>query len=147
MLSPLMKEIEKDLEKMEVKTMEEKTYKIIHKEELIGWFYVDATSEEEALEKFHMEVDEFDFSDMDLVDSEDIAVELENNSTHVQENNKYSINVGFINDDGISDETQIDVEKSTPEEENMEIINTILSLRKEMNIREVTYLKTVPYCE
>lgn len=129
--------------------MEEKTYKIIHKEELIGWYYIEATSEEEALQKFQFKAQncEIDFSDMELVDSEDIAIELENNSTHVQENNKYSINVGFINNDGISDETQIDVEKSTPEKENLEIISTILSLREEMNIREVTYLETVPYCE
>lgn len=28
------------------------TYKIIHREELIGWFYVEADSEEEALEEF-----------------------------------------------------------------------------------------------
>lgn len=52
-----------------------KTYRIIHKEELIGEFYVDAESEEDALEKYRSMVcnGEIDFSDMEMVDSEDKA--------------------------------------------------------------------------
>lgn len=50
-------------------------YKIIHREELVGWFYVHANSEEEALEKWNRKVNngEVDFSDLDLVDSSDTA--------------------------------------------------------------------------
>ena len=46
------------------------------KEELIGWFYVEANSEEEALEEWNFKVNngEIDFSDMDMVDSSDTAV-------------------------------------------------------------------------
>lgn len=52
------------------------TYKIIHKEELIGWFYVEANSEEEALEEFNFQVNDgqIDFSDMEMVESYDEAV-------------------------------------------------------------------------
>lgn len=52
------------------------TYKIIHKEELVGWFYVEADSEEEALDKFLLRASrgEIDFSDMDLIESSDEAV-------------------------------------------------------------------------
>lgn len=54
-----------------------KTYRIIHKEELIGEFYVDAESEEDALNEYRNRVcnGEIDFSDMEMVDSEDIAEE------------------------------------------------------------------------
>lgn len=50
-------------------------YKIIHREELVGWFYVHANSKEEALEKWNRKVNngEVDFSDLDLVDSSDTA--------------------------------------------------------------------------
>ena len=53
-----------------------KTYKIIHKEELVGWFYVEADSPEEAIEQWRYKVDngEVDFGDMEMVSSED-AVE------------------------------------------------------------------------
>lgn len=53
-----------------------KTYKIVHKEELVGWFYIEANSEEEALEEWNFKVNngEIDFSDMDMVDSSDTAV-------------------------------------------------------------------------
>lgn len=51
-------------------------YKIIHREELVGWFYVNANSEEEAIEEYHhmLSNGEIDFSDMEMVDSEDTAV-------------------------------------------------------------------------
>ena len=53
-----------------------KRYKIIHKEELVGWFYVEANSEEEALEEWNRKVSngEVDFSDMELLESFDSAV-------------------------------------------------------------------------
>lgn len=52
-------------------------YKIIHREELVGWFYVHANSKEEALEKWRNQVNngEIDFSDMEMVDSSEIATE------------------------------------------------------------------------
>ena len=52
------------------------TYKIIHREELIGWFYVEADSEEEALEEFSFQVNDgqIDFSDMEMIESSDEAV-------------------------------------------------------------------------
>ena len=51
-------------------------YKIVHREELIGWFYVEADSEEEALEKYEEQVNngQIDFSDMEMVNSEDTVV-------------------------------------------------------------------------
>lgn len=54
-----------------------KTYKIVHREELVGWFYVEAGSEEEALDKYHYMVSngDIDLSDMEMIDSEDIAEE------------------------------------------------------------------------
>lgn len=56
-----------------------KTYKIIHKEELVGWFYVEANSPDEALEEYRYKVDngKIDFSDMELINSEDVAEEME----------------------------------------------------------------------
>lgn len=56
------------------------TYKIIHKEVLEGWYYVEAESEEAALEEFQYQCGEgkIDFSDMEMVDSEDIAESLDN---------------------------------------------------------------------
>ena len=56
-----------------------KTYKIIHKEELVGWFYVEANSPDEALKEYRYQVDngKIDFSDMELIDSEDVAEEME----------------------------------------------------------------------
>lgn len=51
-------------------------YKIIHKEELIGWFYVEANSEKEALAEYEAMVNngEVDYSDMEMVDSSDEAI-------------------------------------------------------------------------
>ena len=53
-----------------------KEYKIIHKEELVGWFYVEADNAEEALDEYNRMVQngEIDFSDMEMVDSCDTAV-------------------------------------------------------------------------
>lgn len=52
------------------------TYKIVHKEELIGLFFVEANSEEEALEEFNFQVNDgqVDFSDMELVESSNEAI-------------------------------------------------------------------------
>ncbi len=57
-----------------------KTYRIIHKEVLTGWFYVNAESEEEALEEFRYQCGEgkIDFGNMDIVDSEDIVEPFNN---------------------------------------------------------------------
>ena len=53
-----------------------RTYKIVHREELIGWYYVEATGEEEAIEKFNEMAcnGEVDFSDLEVVESSDEAV-------------------------------------------------------------------------
>ena len=54
------------------------TWKIIHREELIGWFYVEADSEEEAMREFEYQTinGEIDFSDMEMVDSSERAVPM-----------------------------------------------------------------------
>ncbi len=46
-------------------------YKVIYREELVGWFYVEADSEEDAIRKFEFQVSEgqIDFGDMALTDS------------------------------------------------------------------------------
>ena len=50
-------------------------------------------------------------------------------------------NVGFINTDGEQDETQLDIEESNSTDEKViELINLILSLKDEMDIKEVTYI-------
>lgn len=51
-------------------------YKIIHKEELVGTYFVDACDEQEALNVWNSMVSAggVDFSDMELVDSSDEAV-------------------------------------------------------------------------
>ena len=48
-------------------------YRIIHREELVGWFFVEADSPEEALETYNQQVcdGQIDFSDMEMVDSSD----------------------------------------------------------------------------
>lgn len=48
-------------------------YKIIHREELVDWFYVEADSKEEALERFeHLSQDgQIDYTDMEMSDSSD----------------------------------------------------------------------------
>jgi hypothetical protein len=53
-------------------------------------------------------------------------------------------NVGFINEDNLDDETQVDLnEFNKTEEEMIELINLILSLKDEMGIKEVTYIEYV----
>ena len=50
-------------------------------------------------------------------------------------------NVGFINNDGKEDETQLDVKECNREDVKMvELINLILSLKNEMGIKEVVYI-------
>lgn len=57
-------------------------------------------------------------------------------------------NVGFINANNNHDETQLDVkEPSRPDEEIIELINLILSLKDEMGIKEVIYIDYVEYEE
>ena len=57
-------------------------------------------------------------------------------------------NVGFINTNGEQDETQLDIEQhNTVEDEVIELINLILSLKDEMGIKEVTYIDYVGYEE
>ena len=51
-------------------------------------------------------------------------------------------NVGFINKDNLEDETQLDVNEYNSEgAEMIELINLILSLKDEMGIKEITYIK------
>ena len=53
-------------------------------------------------------------------------------------------NVGFINENNLEDETQLDVEEHNSEDTEMiELINLILSLKDEMGIKEVTYIEYV----
>lgn len=53
-------------------------------------------------------------------------------------------NVGFINTDNQPDETQLDVNEYNYEDaEIIELINLILSLKDEMNIKEITYIECV----
>ena len=55
-----------------------KKYKIVHTEKLVGEWYVEAESSEGAIEAFMTQVNngKIDFSDMELVYSEDNAVEM-----------------------------------------------------------------------
>ena len=50
-----------------------KEYRITHREELVGYYYVEAETKAEALEKFSRMAAEgkIDFSDMEMVDSSD----------------------------------------------------------------------------
>jgi hypothetical protein len=51
-------------------------------------------------------------------------------------------NVGFIDVNGKQDETELDIEEyNTTEEEVIELINLILSLKDEMGIKEITYIE------
>ena len=53
-------------------------------------------------------------------------------------------NVGFANKEGKIDETQLDVEEHNREDEEIvELINLILSLKDEMGIEEVKYIEVV----
>lgn len=51
-------------------------------------------------------------------------------------------NVGFINTDNQQDETQLDInEYNSNDDEMIEFINLILSLKDEMGIKEITYIE------
>ena len=53
-------------------------------------------------------------------------------------------NVGFINANGEQDETQLDIQEyNTEDAEIIELINLILSLKDEMDIKEITYIECV----
>ena len=57
-------------------------------------------------------------------------------------------NVGFVNTDGVQDETQLDIEeRNSTDEEVIELMNLILSLKDEMNIKEVAYIEYLEYEE
>ena len=51
------------------------TYRITHREKLVGWYYVEADNEDEAMAKFEYQAShgEIDFSDLEMVDSSDEA--------------------------------------------------------------------------
>ena len=50
-------------------------------------------------------------------------------------------NIGFINVDGKQNETQLDIEeRDRTDEEVIELMNLILSLKDEMDIKEITYI-------
>lgn len=51
-------------------------------------------------------------------------------------------NIGFINTDGDKDETQLDIEEhNSTDEEVIELMNLILSLKGELDIKEVVYIE------
>lgn len=52
------------------------TFKIIHREELIGCFYIDAASEDDAIREYERLArnGEIDYSDMEITSSSDEAV-------------------------------------------------------------------------
>lgn len=53
-------------------------------------------------------------------------------------------NIGFINSDGKDDVTQLDIEEQDNEyKEVLELMNLILSLKDEMDIKEITYIECV----
>lgn len=53
-------------------------------------------------------------------------------------------NVGFINTNGEEDATQLDIEEhNTEDAEIIELINIILSLKDEMEIKEITYIDCI----
>ena len=53
-------------------------------------------------------------------------------------------NIGFINMDDKEDETQLDIAaRNREDEEIIELINLILSLKDEMSIKEITYVEFV----
>lgn len=55
-------------------------YRIVHREELVGYFDVEADSKEGAVEEFFRLINDgkIDFSDMEMVDGSDEAVLLDN---------------------------------------------------------------------
>lgn len=54
-------------------------YQITHRENIVGYFYVEAESEEDAIDVFNCQVmnGDIDFSDMELIDHTDEATLLE----------------------------------------------------------------------
>ena len=50
-------------------------------------------------------------------------------------------NIGFINEKGEYDKTQLDVKQRV--EDGLELFNLILSLKDEMRIKEITYIDYV----
>lgn len=51
-------------------------------------------------------------------------------------------NIGFINTDGDKDETQLDIEEhNSTDEEVIELMNLILSLKGELDTKEVVYIE------
>ena len=54
-------------------------------------------------------------------------------------------NVGFINEKGEYDETQLNVKQRV--EDGLELFNLILSLKDEMGIKEITYIDYVGWEE
>lgn len=55
-------------------------------------------------------------------------------------------NIGFVNTYGEQDETQLDIEeRNRTDEEVIELMNLILSLKEEMDIKEITYIDYLEY--
>ena len=54
-------------------------YKITHREELVGSFFYDASSEDEAMEKYMYDIENgfLDFGKMEMVDSADTIEPIE----------------------------------------------------------------------
>ena len=53
-------------------------------------------------------------------------------------------NIGFINTNGEKDKTQLDIRKpDMPDADMIELINLILSLKDEMDIKEIVYIDCV----
>jgi hypothetical protein len=61
-----------------------KTFRIVHREELVGYFYVEAETPEEALKEWYHQVNngEIDFSDMEMDDSSEEAIEMSEDETY-----------------------------------------------------------------
>ena len=61
---------------------------------------------------------------------------------NVDENDdRIIVNIGFLTTDGKEDETQLDLEAhNNILDEHIELINLLLSLKEEMDIKEVIYL-------
>jgi len=61
-----------------------KTFRIVHTEELVGFFHVQAETPEEALQEWYHQVNDgkIDFSDMEMVDSSEEAIEMSENEKY-----------------------------------------------------------------
>lgn len=53
--------------------------------------------------------------------------------------------VTFINTNGEYDSTQLDIEENTTEEEVVEMINLILSLKDKMEIKKIVHIDYMGY--